>query len=72
MVKHGRTLELPVLGPVTLPPPNRLIYYAGLGFLAVLEVVEWPVALIVGAGHMLADQRHWHAAQEMGEAMEQA
>ncbi len=71
MVKRP-TVELPVLGSVTLPPPDRLLFYAGLGVLAVLEVVEWPIALVVGVGHLLADQRHWRTGREVGEAMEHA
>ncbi|GLY87659.1 hypothetical protein [Actinoallomurus iriomotensis] len=70
--RKGTVVEVPVLGAVTLPPRDRLIFYAGLGVLAAFEVVEWPVAMIVGVGHMLADQRHWRAGQEAGEAMEQA
>jgi hypothetical protein len=34
--------------------PAELAYYAGLGLLAVVEVIEWPVALVVGAGTALA------------------
>jgi hypothetical protein len=70
--RKGTVVEVPVLGSVTLPPRDRLIFYAGLGALAAFEVVEWPIAMIVGVGHMLADQRHWGAAKEAGEAMEQA
>ena len=66
------SVGVPVLGSITLPPPDRLIFYAGLGLLAVFEVIEWPVALIVGVGHMLADQRHWRTGQGVGEALEEA
>jgi hypothetical protein len=59
-------------GTVTLPPPNRLLFYAGLGVLAAIEVIEWPVALIVGVGHLLAEQRHSRAGRDVGEAMEHA
>jgi hypothetical protein len=34
--------------------PAELAYYAGLGVLAVVELIEWPVALAVGAGTALA------------------
>ncbi|MEV5710339.1 hypothetical protein [Actinoallomurus sp. NPDC052274] len=68
----GRSVELPVLGQVVLPPPEKLIYYAGLGLLAAFEVVEWPVALVIGAGHWLADQQHRRVLHALGEAMEEA
>lgn len=66
------SMRVPVLGSITLPPPDRLIFYAGLGLLAVFEVIEWPVALIVGVGHMLADQRQSRTGQGVGEALEEA
>ncbi|MFF3671454.1 hypothetical protein [Microtetraspora malaysiensis] len=39
-----------------LPPPERVIYYGGLGALAVLGVLEWPVAAAIGVGTMLAQR----------------
>lgn len=34
--------------------PAELAFYAGLGVLAVVELIEWPLALVVGAGTALA------------------
>ena len=34
--------------------PAELAYYAGLGALTVFELIEWPVALVVGASTALA------------------
>lgn len=39
-----------------LPPPERLAYYGGLGVLAALGVIEWPVAAAIGAGTMIAQR----------------
>lgn len=33
-----------------LPSPAQAAYYAGLGVLGVLELIEWPVALAIGVG----------------------
>ncbi|GAA2101860.1 hypothetical protein GCM10009780_51980 [Actinomadura alba] len=38
----------------SLPPPERMAYYAGLGALAAFGVIEWPVAAAIGAGTILA------------------
>ncbi|MHA6793502.1 hypothetical protein ACVGVM_08290 [Pseudonocardia bannensis] len=67
----GTVVEMPVLGSVVLPPREKLAFYAGLGLLAVFEIVEWPIALTVAAGHVLADQQHWRLAQGVGEALEE-
>jgi hypothetical protein len=54
-----------------LPPPERLVYYAGLGALAALEVVEWPVAVAIAAGTAIAGRsrgRTWSEAPPAGQA----
>ncbi|OHV47583.1 hypothetical protein BCD48_17725 [Pseudofrankia sp. BMG5.36] len=38
------------MGPVSFPSPAKTAYYLGLGTLAVVDVVEWPVALAIAAG----------------------
>ncbi|MBX6389542.1 MAG: hypothetical protein IRZ08_11185 [Frankia sp.] len=42
------------LGPLRLPSPRKTAYYLGLGALAALELVEWPVAAAVAAGTWVA------------------
>jgi len=37
-----------------LPPRDQLLYYGGLGVAAVAGVIEWPVAVAVGAGLAIA------------------
>ncbi|MEU7450659.1 hypothetical protein [Streptosporangium roseum] len=39
-----------------LPPPERLIYYGGLGALAVVGAIEWPVAAAIGVGTLVAQR----------------
>ncbi|GAA5180002.1 hypothetical protein GCM10023322_11290 [Rugosimonospora acidiphila] len=69
---YRRQFRLPLMGDVTLPPPGQLAYFAGLGLLAAVEVIEWPLALVIAAGHLLADQ-HWsRALRGLGAAAEEA
>ncbi|WP_261558057.1 hypothetical protein [Frankia tisae] len=42
------------VGPLSLPTPGRTAYYLGLGTLAVVELIEWPVALAIAAGTYVA------------------
>jgi hypothetical protein len=37
-----------------MPSPGKTAYYAGLGVLAVVEAVEWPVAAAIAAGTYVA------------------
>lgn len=66
------TVDLPVVGRVQIPQPEQLAYFGALGVLAVTEIIEWPVALVLAAGHVLAENQHNRVAQEIGEALEDA
>lgn len=58
--------RLPLPGmPVAMPTglPGRVLWWGGLAALAAFDVVEWPVAVIVGAGSWVAEQYAKTAAQ---------
>ena len=65
-------VQLPVVGRVRIPRPEQLAYFGGLAALAALEIIEWPVALIIASGHVLANQHHNRVVEELGEAIEEA
>ncbi|HXT45417.1 MAG TPA: hypothetical protein VN748_15085 [Pseudonocardiaceae bacterium] len=65
-------ITLPGLGTIDLGPPEQLAYLAGIAALAALEIIEWPLACIIAAGHVLADQRRSATLHAFGEALEQA
>jgi hypothetical protein len=65
-------VTLPVLGPIDLGPPDQLAYLAGIATLTALEIIEWPIALVIAAGHLLAEQRRSNTMRAFGEALEQA
>lgn len=67
---YSRRMELPMLGEVAVPPPDKVAYYAGLGVLAALQVIEWPIALVITAGHLLADQHFSGLARGVGKALQ--
>ena len=56
-LQKRRQVRVPIIdATVTLPPTDRATFYVGLGALAALELVEWPVAMVVGVGHYLATE----------------
>ncbi|MGW4335501.1 hypothetical protein ACWEK5_22200 [Rhodococcus koreensis] len=63
-------VQLPILGRVPLPRPEQLAFFAAIGLLAAVEIIEWPVALTIAAGHVLITDQHNRAVQEIGEALE--
>jgi hypothetical protein len=73
-IREGETfaINLPVLGQVEIPRPEQLAYYGGLAALATLELIDWPVAVVIAAGHLLASNHHNKILEELGEAIEEA
>ncbi|TCB92069.1 hypothetical protein E0H26_25120 [Micromonospora zingiberis] len=69
---YTRRIDIPGLGEVAMPPPDKLAYYAGIGVLTALQVIEWPLALVITAGHLLADQHLSGLAKGIGEALQSA
>jgi|GEM_PF-1150385 hypothetical protein len=63
-------IDLPVVGTVLLPRPEQLAYYGAVGILLALEIIDWPIALLVVTGHALAQQQHNRAIQQFGEGLE--
>lgn len=66
------SVRLPVVGTVSVPPPDQLAFYGVLGLLAAVEVIDWPVALAIGIGQAVV-ARHLndqHAAATEPTAVE--
>jgi len=71
--KHTVSVTLPDdLGTLRLPEPKRLAYYGGLAALAAFGILDWPVAIALGIGHVLAEQHHNKFVEDFGEALSEA
>ncbi len=71
--KHTLRVTLPDdLGTVRLPEPERLAYYGGIAALAAFGILDWPVAVVLGIGHLLAEDHHHKVLAEFGEALSDA
>lgn len=71
--RHTIALTLPDdWGVIRLPQAQRLAYYAGLAALAAFGVLDWPVAAVLGIGHLLAEDHHHRVLAEFGEALSDA
>jgi hypothetical protein len=53
-----------------LPPVDKLAFYAGLVGAAAFGVIEWPIAVIAGVGHLLSDDRRNRTLRALGEALD--
>lgn len=57
------------------PPRNqsadpRFAWYVGLALMALLDVIDWPVALVIGVGHEIAHRARSRALRELAEGVE--
>lgn len=68
----GFAVELPLFGRVSVPRPEQIAYYGGLALLAAFEIIDWPVAAAVAAGHILANNHRNEMLEQLGEALEEA
>ena len=64
-------VNVPVVGQMEIPRPEQLAYYGGLAALAAFELIDWPVAVVIAAGHLLASNHHNRILEELGEAIEE-
>ncbi len=59
------SVRIPLVGKVSVPPPDQLAFYAGLGILTALNLIDWPVALAIGVGEAVATRHinRWQPAR---------
>ncbi|MGZ8801041.1 MAG: hypothetical protein ACXWZL_00075 [Mycobacterium sp.] len=60
------SLRLPVVGRVSVPPPDQLAFFGVLGLLAAVELIDWPVALAIGVGQAVV-ARHFDDEHTAGQ-----
>jgi len=71
--KHTIRLTLPDnIGTIRLPEPQRLAFYGGIAALAAFGIVDWPVAVVLGIGHLLAEDHHHKVLCDFGEVLAEA
>lgn len=70
--RRSITITVEGVGSVHLPPAEDLAFLAGIGLIAAAGLIDWPVAGVVAAGHLIARAGHNKALQEFGEALETA
>ena len=69
---HQTGITLPFVGwRLPVPPPELLTFYGGLAALAALELVDWPLAVVIAVGHELARSRR-PGVRGIGESVESA
>ena len=62
-------VEIPYIGPVGWPLTGSLSYLITVSALAAFEVIAWPVAGLLGLGHLMARNRDNRVVSEIGSGL---
>jgi len=68
--RNSLFLRIPVLGALTLPAPEQVAFIGGVAVVAVIGLLDWPVAVLLVIGHGVATQSHRKMVRALGEALE--
>jgi hypothetical protein len=52
--------------------PEHLAYFAALGVLTALEVIEWPLTAVIIGGQILATRAHRRIVRELAAGVSEA
>ena len=55
---------------ITLPDRAGLIWYAGVGAMTALELIEWPIALLIAGTHFVENHVHNRDVQQLAEGID--
>ena len=57
-------------GTATTLPHPRFGWYAGVALMAIFEIIEWPLALVMMVGHEVAHRAHSDVLRDFAEGIE--
>ncbi len=56
---------------INLPDRGGLLWYAGIGVMAAVELVEWPITLLLAGTHFVENHSHSRDMQELAEGIDE-
>lgn len=63
-------LRVPLLDATIEMPREMVPFYVGLAATAAIDLVDWPLAILVGLGHYIATNSHNHLVKEIAEGVD--
>jgi hypothetical protein len=69
----GTIMKIPVINlELNQPTRGSLAWYASLTALSATGLIEWPLAAVVAAGHLISENSHSEAVSGAAEGAESA
>lgn len=69
-LRNRPSVQLPGLGRLILPDKQGLVWYAGIGMMAAVEMIEWPIAALVAGTHFIENHTHNRDLQQLADGIE--
>ena len=63
------SVRLPGLGKINLPDKPGLLWYAGIGTMVAIDLIEWPVAALVAGTHFIESHTHNRDIQQLADGI---
>jgi hypothetical protein len=70
--QNSIVVQVPGIAQLHLPPLDQIGFLGGIATLALIQIIEWPVAVALTVGHILAHNRHHALLRDFGEALDRA
>jgi hypothetical protein len=64
--RHGRSAR----HPRAVAHHPRFGWYVGVTVMAIVEIIEWPLAILMMVGHEVAHRTHSQALRDLAEGLE--
>jgi hypothetical protein len=65
-LRHPASVSVPGTDVrINLPDRPALAWYAGIGAMAAIELIEWPVALLITGTHFIENHSRSRSIQEL-------
>lgn len=70
-LRHPPSVSIPGTDTrINLPDRPALAWYAGIGAMAAMELIEWPIALVITGTHLIENHVHSRSIQELADGIE--
>jgi len=68
-LRNPPSVRVPALGRINLPDKPALFWYAGLGTMAAVEIIEWPVAVLIAGTHFIESHTRNRDIQQLADGI---
>lgn len=70
-LRHPPSVAIPGTDTrINLPDRPALAWYAGIGAMTAMQLIEWPIAVVITGTHFIENHSHNRNIQELADGIE--